>query len=337
MTSNTHRKPRRMRNSVMESLGFIETPSVSYVSSAIPQAATRPTNRPTRLVSRTGKHAVTVDELWQTTELEADSMADWSPVSVEKRLNKRLRWPLLVMWVLILGMIGAAAYLVYEAPTNAAANALTVVVDDAIALSETLEPLAQATASITPGAGDVSAELISTVGEVDRTSRDLFASAGGLPASLNQERSSASDAATFAIDATKTLNNLNAYLGAAVPVMTAPPLETDPELVDLATAATEFGEWASRFDAVRSVLPDSILSSVSAEMAILSGSLQGMQSDYLDALRVGDQEAVLAAVRALEGELAEVWALLSDETESVKQSILDRITAAQRAIEAATS
>lgn len=332
MTAKTHRRPKRMRNSVMESLGFTETPSVYYVSHP-----STPPRRPTRLVSTSTRPAITVEEMWDTTELETDSMIDWLPIDIDKRrLNKRIRWPMMLMWVLILAVLGFGGYSIYRAPSNAAAVALSRVAEDAAALDSTLDQFEAATDAVTPEAPEISTDLGASTTAVDGASRALFFSSADVPASELTRRSAATDAATQALDASKTLSTTAAYLGAVGPIMTGPALMTESELTDLATAATEFGEWRSRFDSVRKALPETVLSKVSAELAIISGQLDRIQSEYLDGLREQDEMAALTAIRELEGMLATTWTLLLDETESVKATIKSRIDNARSALDLLT-
>lgn len=319
--TRSHIKRKPMRNSAMEVLGFIETPSVSHVDTHLPA--------PSRLVSTTSTTGLSVADMWETTELHADSMADWKPVEVDKRrLNKRVRWPLVTLWVLILAVAGVGGYFVWQAPTNAAEAALGALSDDAMGLQEVLGPLETANASLIPGQSIDATSISKAVNDVDNASRALFSSAGALPAAESASRTAASDAATQALDASKTLNGLAAYLGAVTPVMVAPTLITDPELIDLETAVREYGAWRSQFDTVRGALPEGTMTRATQELGLVSNRLESVQGAYIDGLREDDRQAALAAVRELEGLLSTAWGVLLQEAETAQKAVAARIDSA---------
>lgn len=322
MSAKSHINKKPMRNSAMEALGFTERPSVSYVEK--PQVAA------SRLVSSTTRTGLTVAEMWDTTELEADSMVDWRPLDVDqRRLDKRVRWPFMVMWLVIAGGIAVGGYWVWQAPANGAAAAVAVVTADSEALANALDPLETATDALLPGQNLDSATMSDAATDVDDASRQLFASSGDLPASESASRTAASDAATQALDASKKLTGLAAYIGAVTQIVVAPTLITDPALVTLETAVFDFGEWRNEFDGVRARLPEGSMSAVTRELALVSARLESIQNAYVDALRNDDQQAALTAVRDLEGMLTNTWSVLLEEADSVKQGILDRIDSAR--------
>ncbi|MDH3190098.1 MAG: hypothetical protein OEM39_05580 [Acidimicrobiia bacterium] len=324
--NGSHIKKKPMRNSAMEALGFIERPSVSYVRP--PQVA------PSRLVSTSTRSGLTVAEMWETTELEADSMADWKPDAVdERRLNKRIRWPMLVLWALILGALGTGAYLVWQAPANGAQAALAGVAADADVLVDTLGPLEDVTNSLIPGQNVDSVAISAAASAVDDASRRLFTSSGDLPASEASSRSAATEAATQALEASKNLTGLAAYVGAVTQVIVVPTLITNPALVDLETAVRDFGEWRNQFDTVRRALPEGTLTTVTDELASVSARLESLQNAYIDGLRDDDAVAALAAVRDLEGLMATAWTKLLDETDALKEDIASKIGLARASLD----
>lgn len=334
MSTGSHIKKKPMRTSAMESLGFIETSGVSWVSAV---AVTRPPTAPSRLVSTATKAHLTVEEMWDTTELHADSMVDWKPDEVDnRRLNKRVRWPMTVFLLLLFGAVGYAAYWVWQAPANGAEAALAVVNEDAASLESTLEPLQTASDSLVPGQSIDATAITAAASAVDSAGRQLFTSSGDLPASELSNRSAATDAATQALDAAKALTGATAYIAAVTPVMSAPTLTVDPQLIDLATAATEFGAWRSRFDMVRAALPEGAMSRVTQELALLSGSLDPIQTAYLDALRLDDAVAAQTAVQSLQTMLTTAWDVLVTETELVSDSISSRIASTRGSLDLLT-
>ena len=328
MTVKTHKRPRRQRYSMMESLGFTETPSVSY-SSARPVS---PKAAPARLVSTNGSRGSTVDEMWNTTELQADSMMDWKPVDMERRLNKRVRYPLVAIWVVIIGVLAAGGVWLWQNSDRASSTAFAAVQEAAAELAASLDPLVAAAASIDPTAEAMPDTILPSAADTDEASRTLFSMAAELSTAHATSRSLATDAATQALAATKNLTNTAAYLAAITPVLTAPSLITEPELIEMGAAAADFGGWRARFEMVVSNLPEGILSPVTAELTVLGGELEGIQGAYLDGLREDDQAAALEAVNTLEGRLASAWGLLVEEVELARTSIQDDINTASETL-----
>jgi hypothetical protein len=335
MTTKSHRrsrprhvKPRQPQaNFFMESLGFIENPSVSYVT-APPQAAPRPA----QLVSTSSAPAVTVEEMWDTTELYAESLADWEPDEMDRNhLGRRLRWKLIVFWIFLISIVAAACFWAYQRTVAADESALAAVTSDSEALYDSLTPLLQVTAAIVPG-DEIALDLGAATTDVDNASRALFSSSAALPAAESEARAAATEAATLALDASKSLSSTAAYLGAVTPVLTGPDLITEPDLVELTDAAGEFGDWISQFESVRSILPENAFAAVSAELAGLSLQLEGIQSSYLDGLREKDQVLAQAALAHLEAELTEVSNLLDEETASFKETISESVAAARESL-----
>ena len=328
MTVKTHKRTRRQRYSIMESLGFTETPSVSYSS---PRPAP-PKPIPSQLVSTNGSRGSTVDEMWNTTELQAGSMTDWKPVDMERRLNKRVRFPLIAIWVVIIGVLAAGGAWLWQNSDLTSSAAFAAVQKAGAELAATLDPLVAAAASIDPTTEAIPDTVLPPATDTDEASRTLFSSAAELSGSYATSRSLATDAATQALTATKSLTNTAAYLSAITPVLTAPSLITEPELVEMGAAATDFGGWRARFDMVVSNLPEGILSPVTAELVGIGGELEAIQGAYLDGLREDDQAAALEAVNTLEGRLASAWSLLLGEVELAKTSIQDDINTAKETL-----
>jgi hypothetical protein len=277
-----------------------------------------------------------VEEIWNTTELEADSMVDWSPIDVEKRLNKRVRFPLVAIWVFIIGVIGVGGVWLWQNADRNSETAFVEVQDAGSALGVTLEPLAAAAALIDPANGPIPETVLPAIADTDRTSRALFSAAAELSGTQAGSRSVASDAATLALDATRTLSNLSAYIGAVAPILTAPTLITEPELIDLQTAVAEFGTWRNTFGLVLSNLPEGVMPELTAELNAIRDDLEEMQGAYVDGLREDDRVAALAAVRAVEGRLATAWGILLVEVEAAKESINGQIDSAREAVRSLT-
>ncbi|CAN5826598.1 hypothetical protein BH23ACT4_BH23ACT4_06950 [soil metagenome] len=330
MTVKTHRKAKAVRYSMMESLGFTETPTVTYTTPrvAIPDAPRTPRHLAPTPSTRHG----TVEEIWNTTELDTASMADWAPIEVEKRLNKRVRLLLVAIWILIVGVIGAGGVWLWQNSDRSSETAIAGVQQAGSALGETLDPLATATALIDPANGPMPDSILPAVADADATSRELFSAAADLSGTQAGSRSVATDAATLTLEATRNLSNLSAYIGAVTPILTAPNLITEPELIDLQTAVAEFGTWRSTFGMVLSNLPERVMPELTAELDAIRNDLEAMQGAYVDGLREDDRVAALDAVRAVEGRLATAWGILLVEVETAKVAITGQIDDAREAV-----
>lgn len=313
----------------MESLGFSESPFVTHMTPATPLPAPRPRSH---LVSTASRQARTVEEMWNTTELRADSLVDWSPVAVERRLDKRVRWPLLTIWALIIGVTAFGGYWLWQERVSEASFVVQNVQDAAMDLGETLDALAAAAGTIDAEAGPVDPAILETSGETDETSRALFSAAAELPGTQSSTRAIASDAAAAALEASGALTETAAYIGAVAPVLTAPPLITDPGLIDLATAATDFGSWRAKFELMLTTIPDGVMAPVTAELGKLGNELEAIQTSYLDALRGDDAVAAQDAVSQLEARITSMWIVLGAEAEAQRVEILAQIEAARAAV-----
>lgn len=329
-TRPRHARPRHVRparNFFMESLGFIENPSVSYVSTP-----SRVRHHPSQLVSTATQPAITVEEMWDTTELHADSMADWMPSDMDRHhLGSRLRWRLIVAWLLLLASIGAAGYWLYGESVAADDRALDTVVADAQDLEDALFPFAELSETVSIDEAP-SLQLNEVTVAVDDASRELFGSSADLQTGESRARASATEASTRALEATKTMNTTVAYLGAVAPILSVPDLVTDPDLVELTEAASNFSEWIGHFESVREVLPDSAFAAVSAELATISAGLEEIQSDYLDGLREKDGAAANAAIVDLGAQLTRVRTLIDEETATIKREVVEQVESARESI-----
>jgi hypothetical protein len=270
--------------------------------------------------------------MWNTTELQTDSMMDWKPVDMERRLNKKVRYPFIAIWVVIIGVIVAGGVWIWQNSDSTSATAFAAVQDAAAELAATLDPLIAAAGSIDPAAETIPDTILPSAADTDEASRTLFSMSAELSTAHATSRSLAADAATQTLNATKNLTNTAAYIAAITPVLTTPSLITEPELIDLGSAATDFGSWRARFDLVVSNLPEGVLSPMTAELRDVGENLETIQGAYLDGLRADDQTAALEAVRTLEGRLTSAWSLLLEEAELAKTSIQDDINAARETL-----
>jgi hypothetical protein len=291
----------------MEALGFIDTPAettVAYTATAPTNAASALTTRP---VAPTGDM---VQDLWDSTELNAPSLLDWKPAALDrKHLRRRFRWSRVFLVLIIATTLGAMGYWLSQRSSTAAAGSIAAVADDATALSAALDGVTEIGDQLS--ATEIEMNLsASDLFEVDDAARGLFDASGQLPGSETEARSIATDAATLSLDASRQLRDGLAYRGAVEPILLAPALETDPALTDLATAALEFTEWRAHFDSIRSALPEGIAATVTAALGDFSSGLEGRQGTYLDAIRTNNPQAAEAAIQMLESDLGAIRELM---------------------------
>ena len=290
----------------MESLGFSDAPTETTVTYAAtgPLAVSVLTTRPT------APSGDMVQDLWDSTELDAPSMLDWKPSSPDrKHLRRRFRRSRIFLVLIIAVAVGSGAFWLYQRPGAAAQASVAAVADQATELSAALDGVSAVGAQLT--APDIALNLSSTdLFDVDNAARGLFDASGDLPGSETAARSLAADAASLSFEVSRHLRDGLAYRGALEPLLLAPSLETDPALVDLAGAALEFSEWRAHFDNVRAALPDGVAGTVSLSLEEFSSSLETRQGAYLDALRNLNQQAAETAVQALETDLGSIRELM---------------------------
>ena len=302
-----HARRRRPRFALMESLGFYE-----QTTAAKPARAT----------------AVVVPNQPSPPPV-VDPFDGWTPTTFGRQLTSgRVRWSQVVGVIMMCaGIAGIAAWL-YLRPTELAANAIAEVRAKAVALQPSLTALAAINGRGTPESlGSPSA--IDALLEVDRHARALFQAAGSLIDEQEQSRAVAADAAAGAIAAARILADTIAYRDALLPVITAPALETDPELVELDAAAFAYGEWHARFETVRDSLPVGVLDDVTTRLGMVAAESKQIQARYLDSLRsddaMGAQAAILDLATLLDAVDVELSAAIAQNQEKAATRIADAI------------
>ncbi len=294
-----------VRISWMETLGFSESTSV-WSDRPEPQARLTPGSN--------GRHVRTV--------------ADWQPTEVGAALNhRRVRWGLLLTVLSLIGLIAWATVWYLGQPAERAENASANVASEATSLAATLPALQTANASLVEGAVD-SAALVAA----DQAARALFDASSNLE-DQPDARSAASEAASKSLDAVRLINDANAYRLAVAPMLSAPDLVVDPELIELEDAARAFGDWQLDFDAARTSLPDGVLSDVTQSLDILSANLSNTLRTYLDALRNDDVSGARQAVADLSDDLESISVEMELALGSVQERAAARITDAKAALD----
>ncbi|MCZ6739469.1 MAG: hypothetical protein O7C01_06820 [Actinobacteria bacterium] len=307
---------RRFRLASMEALGFIDNPGTA---STWTTTAAHPT---TVVTSTTSQIAPTIDPF-----------ADWQPTEVGSRLlYGRVRWGLLsTLLLMAVGLVGIGFY-IHQRPAALASETLIEVHASASALSPELiaaQELNNGLLDQEPMSSTVTASLLTLASKA----RDLFEASATLPPSKAASRTLAANVASEALDASRLLGTSYAYRAAVIPILAAPEFETDAGLIALDDAARRFGEWQLKFDSVRSALPAGTLSSVTNELAIISGDLQSVQTRYLDALRRADRPGAVTAVDNLSKRLTAAEGMLYSGLSEVQVKVQSRIDKALSTIE----
>lgn len=334
MTATSHPKRNATRLAFMETLGFFDSPSVTSTG-----VATDPhphsSQQVTHLVA-TGRHVrktgAVVEDMWNTTQLDAPSLLDWEPQgAISTKLGRRnFRWP---MVLLVLGLAAAMVglgYWLYRRPEAEAAAALRQVQTESDALSGSLT-------EIGPLVDGLSAERLPEANQdssvflaVGDAARSLFTVSADLRQS--QTKSEASEAATLALDASKKLMDATAFRTALEQSLTPPGLETDPQMTDLTTAALHFSEWRSGLETVREALPENIATKTRQALATFDNGLEALQSAYVDAMREGDQAAAIQTTSELSEGLLGIRAALLDDMTAISTEVALLIERAQQAL-----
>ncbi len=338
MTATSHAKRRFMRLASMESLGFIDTPTVNWTTPPIAPAAdpglgsetTQTTELVPLLVGRHTRHVEPTGELvkdmWDSTELHAPSLIDWAPQAFSaKKLEQRdFRWPVLLGVFVVVVAVAGLGYWFFTKPGGAATSALAQLQTQASALAGTFDQASRLIADLDAERLPQANQDSTVFFDMGEAARAMFASSAELQASDSANRSAAADAASLALDASRQLMDATAYRTALEPALSLPLLETDPGLTDLVTATAAFSEWRSGFEAVHEALPTEVTGQAPTALDALSAHLETTQSAYLDALRTEDRAAAVEAIGTLRAELQQVrHALLVDMGEiSVSVSAL---------------
>jgi hypothetical protein len=316
----------------MESLGFMDAPPRSWSTpppesfgssqdtAQISALVRVPTGRHSRSSQPTGE---LVTDMWETTELHAPSLEDWTPQSFgTKHLgHRRFRWPMMLLLVTVTVSVAAAGYWLYRQPEDEAAEALGQVRSEAQALTLALDEVAPLVDDIDLDRLPDANQDASVYLEMGERARSMFAASASLPAGDSSGRSTAAEAAGMAIDASKQLMDITTYRTALEPALTLPVLETDPELIDLTAATDAFTAWRAGFEGVRAALPDDVAPEASAALNRLSADLDQAQAAYLDAMRTDNRGAAVEALGTLRAELQEVRHAMITDLETVSTSV----------------
>ncbi|MGA7096667.1 MAG: hypothetical protein WB245_03780 [Acidimicrobiia bacterium] len=334
MTATSHPKRHATRLAFMETLGFFDSPSITSTGGAT-DPHRQSTQQVTQLVA-TGRHVkktgAVVEDMWNTTQLDAPSLLDWEPQAAmsTKLGNRNFRWPIVLLVLALAAAMVGLGYWLYRRPEAEAATALEQVRAESHALSDSLTEVA-------PLVGGLAADHLAEANRdssvflaVGDSARALFTVSADLKQS--QAKSAASESATLALDASKKLMDATAFRTALEQSLTPPSLETDPQMIDLTTAALTFSEWRSGLETVREALPENIASNTRQTLATFDNGLDALQNAYVDAMREGDQTSATDAVSRLTTGLSEIRAALLEDMSAISTEVADLIERSQQAL-----
>jgi hypothetical protein len=297
---------RRLRLSSMEILGFSDSSS-TWSESTLP---------PVPGETRRGRHETTV--------------ADLQPEDFGGRLTGgNIRWGLVTTLVLLFaGLLGVGVWLSQRTGAEERAS-LTTLDSRATDLAAAIPTLEQASDQLLDaGPSQRAVDLLT----LESAARGLFEASGDLGNTRTDFRSAASQASSSTLDGIRLATGARSYRSAVIPLLEAPALETDPEIIALDEAARQFGSWQLAFDDVRTALPDGVLSPVSEQLDILSGDLATILGRYVDALRQNDETEAERVLADLDDRLTTIEAQLDATLVEVQTRIDVRIAEANEAL-----
>jgi hypothetical protein len=330
-------QPRRgfVRSPSMESLGFLDAPprvwstppAVSRDQSASGTNGSQVTTLVTVPVGRHSQHSGPtgdlVTDLWETTELDAPSLLDWTPQSFGRKHlgRRRFRWPMVVSLGALLLVGAGLAYWLYREPASSATAALGQVQSEAETLATAIDDVAPLVNGLHLERLPEANQDASVFFHMGETARAMFAASADLPTDDSANRSTAAEAAGLAIDASRQLMDATAYRTALEPALTLPLLETNPELTDITTATESFTEWRAGFESVRAALPSGIADQATAALETISSGLETTQSAYLDAIRTDNRTVAVEVIGTLRADLLGVRQAMLTDISAVSESV----------------
>lgn len=287
----------------MESLGFLESPydstNVTYQEpfEAIPTSSSFSPPQ-TTVETLVGKHTRKgIEGLWDTTVIDAPSLVDWRPQDLGRILQRRrIRWtPIVITALLVFGLL-YLGYWMYRQPSAQAAAAREAVSSHAAQLSSSLEPAIALAGGLI--GGQLDADYVNTLSQVDDSARELFTSSGALSGSDDTIRQLASATSSQALADSQRIREAAAYRLTLEPILRMPELVTDPSLTDIAAATLAFGDWRAHLAEVTEPLPRTVDEQLSAQLDEFLASLRRAQRQYVNALEDDDG---ISATRVLDG------------------------------------
>jgi hypothetical protein len=305
--TSVHRRP--LRFSSLETLGFADATSTW---SDTPRVVVPQHPQTTGEVPIRGRH-----------EAGPDPLSSWHPEEIGGRLTGgNVRWGLVSILVLVLAGAGALGYWLYQHPTSLEQASLATVTEHARSLRASIDNVGTFNSALLD---DTESPATADLFAVEAEARALFNSSGSLDGSATTLRSAALRAASSTLDGIRLASDAHSYRAAVLPILAAPRLETDPELIALDEAARQFGAWQLSFDQARSALPDQVLPDVTQQLDILSGDLTSILGRYVDALREDDEAAANGALLELNSRLAQIQGFMNETIRDIQERVSSRL------------
>lgn len=287
----------------MESLGFANS---TRVWSDSPSASR---SRARRAQPETGAVA----------DRRPDEVSDWIT-------DRKVRWGVVVSVLVLVAAAAGVGYWLYQRPLAEAARVEAELMDHARGVQAALPALEQL------NEGLLAEEPATSLAGLDREARALFETSGQLSGPRSGIQDASAQAARSALDGIRLASTAIAYRSAVAPILVAPQLETDPELIELDEAARQFGDWQLGFDQVRSALPSGVLPEVTEDLDVLSADLTTILGSYVDALRGDNAASAQAVLTDMADRLAAIDLDLNGALGEVQTQVADRIAETRTAL-----
>ena len=299
-----HSVRRPLRFSSLESLGF--TDSTTHVWSDPPSPPTPPD------------------------PIEPETLADWRPEEIGGRLvGSNVRWSVIVLLVATVAVMAGVGVWLYQRPAAEAEAAASGLITQASRVETALPALDRFNQDLLT-AENLTADT--ALVELEREVRTMFEASTALGESRAEVANAAAQAVDSALEGVRLAREAIAYRLAVLPILAAPPLETDPNRIELDEAARLFGDWQIIFDETLEALPEDLLSEITVRLNGISTELPSLLNQYMDALRGDDAAGAAAVLTDLGTRLAEVDASMKTALEGVQRQVTEHIAATRTAL-----
>ncbi|MFP3915761.1 MAG: hypothetical protein ACLFWM_12860 [Actinomycetota bacterium] len=321
-----------MRLPGMEVLGFFDEPYQVAVE-RIPRPRPMPAIVSSAPAPSGGMDSRSrVSSLWETTEVDPSALEWWKPEVVRRRKlgGSRIRLSAVVAALTATVVLVALLAAAIQRPAREERESLASLRADTAVLREALSPLEEVAAGLgSEEAPDLSAST-ERVLAAERAARGVFTGAGAL---ADPPREAAAALAGDVMEVTGRANRLLAYRLAAGRALTLPDLPIAPTGADLPATTEAVAGWRAEIEtAVEDLAPDVLPDHHSGVVAWLD-TLDDWQSEYLDALRQENGEAMAGAVADLESGIREQRMALLDELAEAGGDLRGVVSDARQAAE----
>ena len=312
MTATTRPKARgrhsvqaRLRFSSLESLGFTDSTRVW----SDPPSAPMPPDR-----------------------IEPETLADWRPEEIGGRLDgSNFRWGMITALIaLVVSTAGVGVWL-YQRPAAEIQAAISGLIVQAGRVETILPALEEFNQDLLT-AEDLSADA--ALVELEKEVRALFESSTALGETNVDVTAASAQAVDSALEGVRLAREASAYRLAVLPILTAPPLETDPSVIELDEAARLLGDWQLIFHETLEALPEDLFPETTGRLRGISTDLPSLLNQYVDALQADAAAAAAAVLTDLETRLTDVHVSMKTALEGVQREVTEHIVATEEALAA---